>query len=220
MRHIYRTLVTGAAAAALAVGAAVSSMATAAADDQPPPDPGAPAAPPAPAQGFVPPAGTISDSISGFANYVAGPAGNQLLLGQTPAPAVAGTVPGAPPSVDVLNGSQMLLPQTYRTLQGADDPTPSPYDLQTGVPPGPFARVDALKGVHAMVHGALGRMPADQLGQPLPGTAPPPGTNIPAGPEEFLPDPAAPPPPGGPAAPGAPGVPIPPAPPLPPPPAG
>lgn len=213
MRDMHRLLVTGAAAAVLAVGAAAVSMATAAADP-PPADPAVPVDPaaPPPPQGFIPPPGTISDSVSGFASYLAGPAGNQLLLGQTPAPAVAGTAPAAPPSADVLDGSQMLFPQTYRTVQGADDPTPSPYDLQTGVPPGPFARVDALKGVHAMIHGALGRMPADQLGQPLPGTAPPPGTNIPAGPEQFLPDPATPPNPAVPAPPADPAL-------LPPPPA-
>lgn len=217
MRHIlYRTLVTGAAAAAVAVGAAVTSMATAAADDPPPVDPAAPAPPPQ--QGFIPPASTISDSLNGFAGLFGGPAGNQMLLGQAPAPVAApgGVDPAAaPPSVADLNNSA-LLPRNYRTLQGADDPTPSPYDLTTGVPPGPFARVDGLKGVHAMIHGALGRMPADQLSQPLPGTAPAPGINIPAGPVEFLPDPPAPPPPGGPPAPGAPADP---ALPLPPPPA-
>jgi len=216
MRHIYRTLITGAAAAAFAVGAAVSAMGTAAADDLPPVDPGALPPPPAPT-GFVPPASTISDSVNGFAGLFGGPAGNQMLLGQAPAPAA---VPGgvdpaaAPPNVADLNNS-LLLPRNYRTLQGADDPTPSPYDLTTGVPPGPFARVDGLKGVHAMVHGALGRMPADQLGQPLPGTAPAPGITIPAGPVEFLPDPAAPPPPGAPGVPPAPPVPADPA--LPPP---
>jgi hypothetical protein len=226
MGYLYRTLVTGAATAALVVGAAVGSMATAAADDLPPADPGAPAPPPGPT-GFVPTAATISDSLNGFAGLFGGPAGNQMLLGQTPEPAVApaGNAPATPPDVQVLDGTQLLLPRNYRTQQGPDDPTPSPYDLQEGVPPGPFARVDGLKGVHAMVHGALGRMPADQLGQPLPGTAPAPGINIPAGPVDFLPDPAAPPPPGAPAVPGAPaapGAPVAPADPalpLPPPPA-
>ncbi|WP_319436840.1 hypothetical protein [Mycobacterium sp. RTGN5] len=218
MRYFYRTLVTSAAAAALVVGAAVTAMATAAADDLPPADPGAPAPPPQ--QGFVPSGVALQDSLNGFAGILGGPAGNQMLLGQTPAPAVApgGNAPATPPDVQVLDGTQLLLPRNYRTQQGADDPTPSPYDLQQGVPPGPFARVDGLKGVHAMVHGALGRMPADQLGQPLPGTAPPPGTNIPAGPEDFLPDPAALPPPGAPAVPGVPAPPADPAQPLPPPP--
>lgn len=209
MRQLRRTLVKGAAAVAFAVGAAVTSMATAAADDPAPVDP---AAPPPPPQGFLPPPGAISDSVSGFANYLAGPAGNQLLLGQTPVPAVVGTAPAAPPNVGILDGTQLLIPQNYGM------PTPdetSPYQLGPGAA-GPFARVNQFKGVHAMLHGALGRMPADQLGQPLPGTAPPPGTNIPAGPEEFLPDPAALPPPG---TPDAPPPPADPALPLPPPPA-
>jgi hypothetical protein len=52
-------------------------------------------------------------------------------------------------------------------------------------------RAGMLKG------GLLGQMPQQQLGEPLPGTAPPPGTNIPSGLSQFLPDPAdAPPPPG------------------------
>ena len=74
------------------------------------------------------------------------------------------------------------------------------------------AGIDTLRGQHAIVHGALGRMPADQLGQPLPGTAPPPGTNLPAGPEQFLPDPVLPEvtaAPGGPVAPAEPVVPPP-----------
>lgn len=157
---------------------------------------------------------TISDSVNGFANLLGGPAGNQLLLGQTPAPALAGTAPSAPPSADILNGAQLLMAQNNG--MPAPDQT-SPYQLGPGAD-GPFARVNQWKGVHAFLHGALGRMPADQLGQPLPGTAPPPGTNIPAGPEQFLPDPAAPPPPGAAAAPGAPVPPADPALPLPPPP--
>ena len=48
-------------------------------------------------------------------------------------------------------------------------------------------RAGMLKG------GLLGQMPQEQLGEPLPGTAPPPGTNIPPGLVQFQPDPAAPP---------------------------
>lgn len=182
MRQIYRMFANGAVAAVLAVGVAVTSMATATADDPAPADP---AAPPPPQQGLLPPPGTVSDSVSGFADYLTGPAGSQLLLGQTPVPALAGTAPAAPPNADILDGTLLLIPQNYGM------PTPdqtSPYELGPGAD-GPFARVNQFKGVHAMLHGALGRMPADQLGQPLPGTAPPPGTNIPAGPEQFLPPP-------------------------------
>jgi hypothetical protein len=70
-------------------------------------------------------------------------------------------------------------------------------------------RAGMLKG------GLLGQMPQQQLGESLPGTAPPPGTNIPPGLVQFQPDPAAP-PDGAPPPPPAPGAP----PLLPPPPAG
>ncbi|MEZ0355006.1 hypothetical protein [Mycobacterium sp. SA01] len=210
---MHRMFVKGVVVAALAVGAAVAPMATAAADEPLPVDPAAPPPPPAP-QGFIPSPGTIQDSVNGFAGILGGPAGNQLLLGQTPAPALAGTAPAAPPNADILNGAQLLMAQNNSM------PTPdqqSPYQLGPGAD-GPFARVNQWKGVHAFLHGALGRMPADQLGQPLPGTAPPPDINIPAGPEQFLPDPAAPPPPGDPAAPVAPPAPADPVLPPPPPP--
>jgi hypothetical protein len=173
------------AAGVLLAGAAVACATTAAADPAPP-VPAGPAVPPVPGQEPAPVVPAEDHPLTGFANYLAGSGGQELLLGQTAVPAVPGTAPVSPPSVDVLDGIQLLMPQNYRV------PTPdqtSPYALSQGTP-GPFARVDSLKGVHAIVHGALGRMPADELGQPLPGTAPPPGTNIPLGPERFLPDPA------------------------------
>jgi len=97
------------------------------------------------------------------------------------------TAPGAAAAPDPLAAAGMLMPQNYRMPTGE---LPSPYVLATGVPPGPFARVDGVKGLRAMLHGALGRMPGVELGQPLPGTAPPPGTAIPQGLVQFLPDPA------------------------------
>ncbi|MBJ7401347.1 hypothetical protein [Mycolicibacterium sp.] len=97
------------------------------------------------------------------------------------------TAPGAAAAPDPLAAAGMLMPQNYRMPTGE---LPSPYVLATGVPPGPFARVDGVKGLRAMIHGALGRMPGVELGQPLPGTAPPPGTAIPLGLVQFLPDPA------------------------------
>ena len=97
------------------------------------------------------------------------------------------TAPGAAAAPDPLAAAGLLMPQNYRMPTGE---LPSPYVLATGVPPGPFARVDGVKGLRAMIHGALGRMPGVELGQPLPGTAPPPGTAIPLGLVQFLPDPA------------------------------
>lgn len=79
----------------------------------------------------------------------------------------------------------LLSPETYRMPDGEQ---PSPYVLTQGAAPGPFAFINGLKGVHALLHGAMGRMPGDELGAALPGTAPPPGTALPPGLEEFLPE--------------------------------
>jgi hypothetical protein len=107
------------------------------------------------------------------------------LLGQAPLP--PGTISSGP-AADPLALAQLLMPQNFRM------PTPdqvSPYELAPNLEPSPFARIDAWKGVHALLHGGLGRMPGDELGQPLPGTAPPPGSNLPPGLEQFYIDPAA-----------------------------
>ena len=94
----------------------------------------------------------------------------------------------APPPVDPLAAAGLLYPQYYRMPSGE---MASPYVLQTDVPAGPFARIDAFRGVHALIHGGLGRMPGGELGLPLAGTAPAPGTNLPPGLEQFYagPDP-------------------------------
>jgi len=127
----------------------------------------------------TPSAVTKQNPLSAFADVLAQATPNSVL-----APL---TAPGAAAAPDPLASAGMLMPQNYRMPTGE---LPSPYVLATGVEPGPFARVDGWKGLHAMVHGALGRMPGAELGQPLPGTAPPPGTAIPLGLVQFLPDPA------------------------------
>lgn len=136
------------------------------------PDPGAPAEPAPPQVQSLGPLGAAGLSM------------DQFLLGQR----VPSDDPGAPvPNTDLLSAGQFLNPTQYRVPgDGADNQ----YQLQPGTP-GPFARVDGLKGTHAMLHGALGRMPAPQLSEPLPGTAPPAGTNIPVGPVGNLDDPGA-----------------------------
>lgn len=117
-----------------------------------------------------------------------------------PAPALAQPAPAPPPPpppaltgvdptlllgpLDQLTPITLLAPDSYRVPDGSQ---PSPYPLLQGAPPGPFAFIDELKGVNAMLHGALGRMPGAELGTALPGTAPPPGTNLPPGLAEFLP---------------------------------
>jgi hypothetical protein len=158
-----------------------------AAADPPPVDPAAPVdAAPLADPAAIPPPGPPPGMVLGPLGAVTGGSPLDLILGQYPVPSAPGGQPAAPPSADLLNAGQFLNPTNYRV------PPPdqvSPYPLAQGEP-GPFARVDGLKGLHAIVHGALGRMPADQLSEPLPGTAPPPGTNIPAGPVQNLPDPA------------------------------
>ena len=120
---------------------------------------------------------TKQSPITAFADMLAQASPNVLLA----------TAPGSAPAANPLASVGMLMPKSYRMPTGD---SPSPYLLTTGVDPGPFARVDGWKGLHAIGHAALGRMPRVELGQPLPGTAPPPGTAIPLGLVQFLPDPA------------------------------
>ena len=174
-----------AAAAASAAGVlsvvAVASMATAAADP-PPPDPNV-AAPPQ----------NLNDILAPPVTALLGqpaPQGSgvpvDLLLSQYPAPSVPGSQPPQPMDVNTaIGGNAYLLPQNYK-LAPPDEG--NLYSVRQGDVPDQPSLIPALKGAHALWHGAMGRLTPDQLGQPLPGTAPPPGTNIPAGPVDYLPD--------------------------------
>lgn len=168
---------------------ALAAAGVAAAEPAPPPDPaliGQPAdaaAPPPPDPFAAASEQTKSDQVGTLADL--------LSAGATGSPAEVlnqGVGLSAPPPVDPLAATGLLYPQYYRMPSGENA---SPYVLQTDVPAGPFARVDAFKGVHALIHGGLGRMPGGELGQPLAGIAPPPGTNLPPGLEQFyvVPDP-------------------------------
>ena len=165
-----------------AVCAALAGDGVAAAEPAPPPDP---TLIELPAEAIVPPPDpfaaasetTKSDQVGTLTDLLAGPSG------ASPAEVLNQAVGlSAPPPVDPLAAAGLLYPQYYRMPTGENA---SPYVLETDVPAGPFARVDAFKGVHALIHGGLGRMPGVELGQPLPGTAPPPGSNPPAGLEQF-----------------------------------
>lgn len=180
-----RHLLAGVCAAAL-IGSPVAAA-------DPPPDPtligpagDAPPAPPAPLDPFA----AASEQSRVPTDALAA-----LLGGASPiAMANQGVGLSGTPPPGLLAATDILAPQYYRMPSGEVD---SPYVLQTNVPAGPFARVDAFKGVHALAHGGLGRMPGADLGQPLPGTAPPPGTSLPAGLEQFYVEPL---PPGAPPA--------------------
>jgi hypothetical protein len=199
---------------ALAVGAAVASLATAAADPPPPDpvllpvDPAAPAPPPPPGPSIpvlganLGPAGfnilaqNGSDPAPGSLGVPQTLDTNpQSLLGQNVVPSAPGQgVPGAPVNLDPLNNAYVM-PQNEK-------PAAPGQGAQVGVAPGEendhLGRVDYLKQWHDLykngnLKGALlGQAPQEQLGEPLPGTAPPPGTNIPPGLEQYLPDPNAP----------------------------
>lgn len=186
-------------AGVLAVGAAVSSAATAAADPPPP----VPADPAAPAPAFDPaaPPPTAMGTVGAILNQsTASPTGFDLLLSQTSMPGLPGSQPPAPPDLSVVNTvpylfgpNQKLAEQGQQSMYSA-----GPTDLDA---PAPTGRIDSFQRAHGLWHEGLGRLDQSQLGQPLPGTAPPPGTNLPPGPMQFLPDnygapPAPPPPPG------------------------
>jgi len=135
------------------------------------------------------------------------------LLGQYAAP----SAPGGPPPTEAPNlrafNNGNFFPQNEK-------PSAPGQGTVVGVEPGQenadISGLNWMRQMHTLyrdgnLRGAmLGQVPKEQLGEPLPGTAPPPGTNVPPGLGENLPDPAAPPP--------APGAPLPPADPVPAPP--
>jgi hypothetical protein len=184
-----------AVAGLLAVAAAVSSAATAAADP-PPPTPADP--------GVAPPPQGLSDFLAGPVTTILGqPAQGpgapvDLLLGQYPVPSVPGEQPMPPMDLNTaLSGNSYLLPQNYQLSPQGEG---NLYSIAPGDVTGQPSLIPALKGAHSLWHGAMGRLTPDQLGEPLPGTAPPPGTNIPAGlnwPEPTPPTDLPVPPPGG-----------------------
>ena len=121
---------------------------------------------------------------------VVGAAGMCLAL-LTAGPAIADPAPPDPtivvpapvgPATDPLAAAALLMPQNFGMPTGDE---PSPYVLGDN-PPSGLARIDAFQGAHALLYSTLGRLPGDQLGQPLPGTAPPPGTAVPPGLVQYL----------------------------------
>jgi hypothetical protein len=182
--------VLGVAAAGLAIFAA----ATATAD--PAPDPALIVAPPAadspapdaPAPGGVAPAPPPTPAPSASDQTKSNPVGTltDLLRGAVAAQSANPLVQQSVPATNPLTSVGLLMPQNFGMPTGDQ---PSPYALGENAPSG-FARIDAYQGVHALLHGSLGRIPGTELGQPLPGTAPPPGTALPPGLVQYF-DPAA-----------------------------
>ena len=191
---------------ALAVGAAVAFPATAVADPEPGPSPVPGDQPPPPAEGpVVPGMGALGPmGLSVLAQSNAAPAPGALgappvvgldagtILGQAAVPSAPGGGPGTPPNLNVFNNA-------YGASALNDVPSAPGQGQQFGVSPGD-ENADVRKGIwfgrwidlqrDGRTYGGLGQRPQQQLGEPLPGTAPLPGTVIPAGPVQFLPDPA------------------------------
>jgi hypothetical protein len=212
-----------AAAGFITVGAAVALAATAAADP-PPPDPvplpadAPPAGAGAPMPGLGAPLGPAGVGVLAQNGQPANPAAlgappvvgldQTTVLGQNAIPSAPGAEPGAVPNLNVFNNAygvqQCLVPSAPGKCEQFDvAPGDENADVSRREWLGRYVdmyRAGMLKG------GLLGQMPQEQLGEALPGTAPPPGTNIPPGLVQFQPDPAAP-PDGAPQPPPAPGAP-------------
>lgn len=209
---IDRHRIVAAACGLAAVGAAVAFPATAAADDLPPDplpvaaDPAPPGPPPPPAVGpAVPMLGNLGPTgldVLAQSNAPAVPGalgapsviglGGDSVLGQNPVPEAPNGGTGTVPNLNVFNNA-------YGAQQLNDVPSAPGQGTQFGVAPGD-ENADVRKGIwfgrwidlqrDGRTYGGLGQAPKQQLGEPLPGTAPPPGTVIPPGLVDFLPDPA------------------------------
>jgi len=192
-------------AAGIAIFAAAVACATAAAAE-PPPEP----APPPPAGPNVPIVGAPlgPEGLNVLAQSGTPPGGplgappllgldRTTVLGQLPAPSAPGSAPGTPPNLNVFNNAygpqQCLVPSAPGECRQFDvAPGQENADVSRREWLGRYIdmyRAGMLRG------GLLGQLPQQQLGEPLPGTAPPPGTNIPPGLGQYLPAPT--PPPGG-----------------------
>ena len=134
------------------------------------------------------------------------------VLGQNPIPSAPGGEPGIVPNLNVFNNAYGI----QQNLEPAAPGQGEQFDVAPGQENADTSRREWLGRYIDMYRagmlkgGLLGQVPQEQLGEPLPGTAPPPGTNVPPGLVQFLPPPpeaappGAPPPPGTPPPPGAP----------------
>ncbi|WP_201274473.1 hypothetical protein [Mycolicibacterium sp. CH28] len=185
----------------LSVGAVMLSPSAMADPDPSPVDPASPPPPVSP----IPPRAGIGSVLAQDGADPVGPLGLPDLSGYTPglllAQHLVPSAPGAPAPVTApeLNAfdEQYLLPQNVAPA--------APGQGVTGVGIGPSAddpgtgRLAFLRRLHEMysagaLSGALlGQVPDEQLGQPLPGTAPGPGIYVPSGLGPGTPAPAAPP---------------------------
>jgi hypothetical protein len=223
----------------ITVGAAVALAATAAADP-PPPDPA-----PAPADPAAPPPPPPPPGVGAVIPVIGAPMGPEGLnvlaqrgqdgvpgglglpavtgldlttaLGQNAVPSPPGAGPGTIPDLNPFNNGYGVQQCLKPSAPGkCDEFGVAPEDQNADVSRRQWlGRYFDMQRAGMLKGGMLGQLSPEQLGEPLPGTAPPPGTRIPQGLDQFQPDPAAPPDgappaPPGPGAPPAPGAPPPP----------
>lgn len=124
------------------------------------------------------------------------------VLGLNAAPAAPGTGPGTPPNLNVFNNAYGLPQNEVPAAPGQGqqfDVAPGQENADVGKREWLGRYVDLYRDGR-LKGGLLGQMPQQQLGEPLPGTAPPPGTVISPGLVQNLPpapeDGSAPAPPG------------------------
>jgi hypothetical protein len=168
----------------LALGAAVASAAIAAAD--PPPEPPAdPVVPAGPSAAFAPVDPNVAPPVGSFAQGIMTIPFEQLQLGQHAVPSLPGTAPALPPGDDVLTAGNYLNPLNFRMPPPDEE---NPYKLGEGDPDAP-GTLNGIRGARGLFHGVMGKLTPEQLGEPLPGTAPHPDINVPPGLGYGLPDP-------------------------------
>ncbi|WP_234813796.1 hypothetical protein [Mycolicibacterium iranicum] len=111
------------------------------------------------------------------------------VLGQNEVPSAPGVGPGAPPNLNIFNNAygipQYLVPSApgegviFDVAPGSENADVSRREW--------FGRWIDMYRAGQLEGGMLGQRPQEQLGQPLPGTAPPPGVNLPPGPAPLPP---------------------------------
>lgn len=111
------------------------------------------------------------------------------VLGQNAVPSAPGAGPGTPPSLNIFNNAygipQYLVPSApgegviFDVAPGSENADVSRREW--------FGRWIDMYRAGQLEGGMLGQRPQEQLGQPLPGTAPPPGVNLPPGPAPLPP---------------------------------
>lgn len=196
-------------AALLAAGAAVVFAAVAHAQPPAPPEPLPPApapAPPPPPQGPVipvigAPLGPEGWNMLAQAGQPAAPGmlgappisgiDRTTALGQNAVPSAPGAGPGVGPNLRAFNNAYGLPQNVVPAAPGQGQQFDvAPGDENADVNGRTWLGRFYDLAVDGRLHGALlNQVPQEQLGQPLPGTAPPPGTNIPPGLVQFLPPP-------------------------------